>query len=212
MSLASPARHLRRFAGLDRHIGCSSRQSACVLCRLSLQRHTMRLRNGAHNVAQLRRGAGCQLAEQREAVVVHLECASAYQILLHCARQSQRGLSNTTTLRTRVAEKPGGGAGLQLRRLQAFQEVWVAQAQRREQRLAAQRHGDCSRGRKADGACQQRLRRRCEKDALEQTAAEGAVHAHLAGSWCRQPPGPGSVPPVRGAPGDTLPCGEASAC
>ena len=85
-----PARRgsLRRFAGLGHHVGCVL---ACVLCELSLQRRAVRLRNGAHNVAQLRRGAGFQLAEQRAAVIVHLKCASAHQILLHCARQSQRG-------------------------------------------------------------------------------------------------------------------------
>ena len=49
----------------------------------------MRIRNVAYDVAQLRRGAGRQLAEERAAVVVHLKCTGAYQILVHCARQSQ---------------------------------------------------------------------------------------------------------------------------
>jgi hypothetical protein len=75
---ASPTIRLRRFAGLDRHSCCTLRVTDRVLYELSLQRRAVRLRNGAHNVAQLRRGAGCQLAEQLEAVVVHLESASAY--------------------------------------------------------------------------------------------------------------------------------------
>ncbi len=68
-----------------------SQRVSLRLCELSLQRRAVRLRHGAHNVVQLRHSAGCQLAEEREAIVVHLERTSAYQVLVHCARQSKRG-------------------------------------------------------------------------------------------------------------------------